>query len=113
MVKAKEMLAEVKESIINAYEVKTGLDRNKLSKMMDNETWMSSKKAVELGFADSVLYENKVEDILASDGFIFDKVTVTNTLLGKFPKRTQSKEIQKIDNGTSYEELSKRLNLIK
>ncbi len=33
MLKAKEMLAEVKESIINAYETKTGLDRNKISKM--------------------------------------------------------------------------------
>lgn len=36
MIKAKEMLSEVKESIINAYEVKTNLPRNKISKMMDN-----------------------------------------------------------------------------
>jgi ATP-dependent Clp protease protease subunit len=58
MVKAKEMLSEVKESIINAYEVKTNLPRKKISEMMDNETWMSSNKAVELGFADTILYDD-------------------------------------------------------
>ena len=50
------MLNEVKESILNAYVDKTVLSRNKLSKMMDDETWFNSKKAVELGFADKVLF---------------------------------------------------------
>ena len=109
MVKAKEMLSEVKESIINAYEVKTNLPRNKISKMMDNETWMSSNKAVELGFADKVLYEEQIENTLINNNFIFDRVTVINTLIHKFPK----KEEPLISNGTPYEELSKRLNLIK
>ena len=34
------MLGSVKDSIINAYEIKTGLSRTKLSHMMDAETWM-------------------------------------------------------------------------
>ncbi|WP_207670512.1 head maturation protease, ClpP-related [Haloimpatiens lingqiaonensis] len=109
MIKAKEMLSEVKESIINAYEVKTNLPRNKISKMMDNETWMSSNKAVELGFADKVLYEEQIENTLINNNFIFDRVTVINTLINKFPK----KEDPPLSNGTPYEELSKRLNLIK
>ena len=50
------MLNEVKESILNAYVDKTGLSRNKLSKMMDDETWFNAKKAVEFGFADKVLF---------------------------------------------------------
>lgn len=50
------MLNEVKESILNAYVDKTCLSRNKLSKMMDDETWFNAKKAVELGFADKVLF---------------------------------------------------------
>ena len=50
------MLNEVKESILNAYVDKTGLSKNKLSKMMDDETWFNAKKAVELGFADKVLF---------------------------------------------------------
>ena len=55
MQKAIEMLASVKESIINAYEIKTGLSRAKLSHLMDAETWMDATKAVELGFADEIL----------------------------------------------------------
>jgi ATP-dependent Clp protease protease subunit len=109
MVKAKEMLFEVKESIINAYEVKTNLPRNKISEMMDNETWMSSNKAVELGFADTILYGDHNENTQIDNNFIFDKVTVINTLIGKFPK----KEKTPMTTGTSFDELSKRLNLIK
>lgn len=55
MEKAIEMLASVKESIINAYEIKTGMSRAKISHLMDDETWMDANKAVELGFADDVL----------------------------------------------------------
>lgn len=51
MQKAIAMLDEVKESIINAYEIKTGLSRARLSHLMDAETWLSAHKAVELGFA--------------------------------------------------------------
>ena len=56
MQKAISMLNEVKESILNAYEAKTGLTRAKLSHMMDDETWFNAKKAVELGFADKILF---------------------------------------------------------
>lgn len=59
MEKAIDMLSEVKESIINAYEIKTGLPRKQLAKMMDETTWMNAKKAVELGFADGMLTDEK------------------------------------------------------
>jgi ATP-dependent Clp protease protease subunit len=58
MQKAIEMLDSVKESIINAYEIKTGLSRAKISHLMDDETWMDATKAVELGFADDILSRN-------------------------------------------------------
>ena len=58
MQKAAAMLDEVKDSIINAYELKTGLTRAKLSHLMDDETWMNAVKAVELGFADGILYRD-------------------------------------------------------
>ena len=104
-----DMLSEVKEGIINAYEKKTSLSRNKISKMMDSETWFSAQKAVELGFADKILYEENAEEV--SDGFIFDKVTVTNALMRKIPK---IKETQSIENtGTPHDQLLKRLDLLK
>lgn len=61
MQKAIDMLAEVKESIINAYVLKTGLSRPKLSHLMDAETWMDANKAVELGFADEIMARAKKE----------------------------------------------------
>ena len=72
MQKAIEMLEEVKESIINAYELKTNLSRAKISHLMDSETWMNANKAIELGFADDVLKDEKltVDEVFedATDG---------------------------------------------
>ena len=59
MEKAIEMLEGVKDSIINAYVLKTGLSRAKLSRLMDAETWMDATKAVELGFADDIITKDK------------------------------------------------------
>ncbi|HCW22830.1 MAG TPA: peptidase S14 [Lachnospiraceae bacterium] len=61
MEKAIAMLDEVKESIINAYATKTGLSRAKLSGLMESETWMNAKKAVELHFADAVMTRDDLE----------------------------------------------------
>ena len=56
MEKAITTLNEVKESIINAYAKKTGMTRSRISKLMENETWLNARKAVELGFADGILF---------------------------------------------------------
>ena len=61
MEKAIATLNEVKESIINAYAAKTGLSRNRISKLMSDETWINAKKAVELSFADEILFDEKPE----------------------------------------------------
>ena len=88
-------LAEIKESIINAYELKTGLSRAKISRLMDAETWMSAKKAVELGFADSVLYVDAQRPLTdTADGLIFSRAAVANSLLSKFG---QAKQTNKVD----------------
>ena len=96
-------LAEIKESIINAYELKTGLSRAKISRLMDAETWMNAKKAVELGFADSVLYADVQRPMTdTADGLIFSRAAVTNSLLSKFG---QGKQLNKVD----AESLKRRL----
>jgi len=87
-------LAEIKESIINAYEIKTGLSRAKISRLMDAETWMNAKKAVELGFADSVLYTDAQRPLTdTADGLIFSRAAVTNSLLSKFGQGTQNTNV--------------------
>ena len=87
-------LAEIKESIINAYELKTGLSRAKISRLMDAETWMNAKKAVELGFADSVLYADAQRPVTdMEDGLIFSRAAATNSLLSKFGQGTQNTNV--------------------
>lgn len=88
MQRAIQMLDEVKESIVNAYEIKTGLPRDEISRMMDAETWISANKAVKLGFADGLLtngdsrpVDGRAVDVLY--GFAFSPVAVTNSLLDK------------------------------
>ncbi len=106
------MLSEVKESIINAYEQKTSLSRAKISHMMDAESWFNAWKAVELGFADKVLYtteEHQSEP--PSAAYIFDRVTVTNALAKKLPLNQADKP--ETEPGTPLSFLEKRLSLIK
>ncbi|GIO39064.1 hypothetical protein J41TS12_39250 [Paenibacillus antibioticophila] len=57
MIKAAEVLNEVKEAILNVYQVRTKHPREKLSQMMDETTWMSAQKAVNERFADGILYQ--------------------------------------------------------
>ncbi len=71
MRKAIQLLDEVKESIINAYQIKTGLSRDELSKLMDGETWMNALKAKELGFCDEVLYTGDLDLPDNVSGFSF------------------------------------------
>ena len=109
MKKAMEMLSEVKESIINAYELKTGLPRKQLSNMMNAESWMNAKKALELGFADSILYDGDDEDDEDDEpeGMIFSRAAVTNSLLNKLKA-----QVPKPDNRVDASVLNKRLDLI-
>ena len=62
LAKAMRMLESVKESIINAYQAKTGLSRAKLSRLMDAETWMDARAAIDMGFADHYLTNKPIPD---------------------------------------------------
>ena len=81
-----KMLDEIKESIVNAYELKTGLPREKIAKMMSAETWMNARKAVELGFADKILYVGEATD--TGSGLIYSRMAVTNSLIDKIRRRS-------------------------
>ena len=130
MQKAIDMLAEVKESIINAYQLKTGLSRAKLSKLMEAETWMSAHKAVELGFADDIFGKKKDNDSEEGESeeepdednnkkentpdeeeqknassFLFSRKAVNASLMNKLTKKNET-------NGHSVDEIFDRLDTI-
>ena len=100
MKKAMELLDAVKESIINAYVRKTGQSRAKLSHLMDAETWMDANKAVELGFADDILFQKEEQgsegengdpgagrtENGTSDSVMFSRRAVKNALMNKLER---------------------------
>ena len=84
--------------------------------MMDAETWFNAKKAVELGFADKVLYEPDIQPMEPpSAAFLFDKMTVTNALMKKLPLEqvTKKAKLERSEDSTPISQLEKRLNLIR
>ncbi|WP_418615881.1 head maturation protease, ClpP-related [[Ruminococcus] torques] len=116
MQKAIDMLAGVKDSIINAYELKTGLSRTRLSHLMDAETWMDANKAIELGFADEIIKRNSAVDLeVPQISMLYSKTAVVNSLMDKIAEkcRIQQKNETENDNKVKADSLMSRLNLMK
>ncbi len=143
MEKAIEMLEGVKDSIINAYALKTGMSRAKLSRLMDAETWMDATKAVELGFADDIITKNafpekekpdedeeseedestEEDEKKTSNSVLFSRKTVNNALINKLEKHYKKPSVDVIkqaeipaetkSDGVSAKEIRDRLDVIK
>ena len=143
MEKAIEMLASVKDSIINAYEIKTGLSRAKLSHLMDAETWMDANKAVELGFADEILQrtaaavpvqpdeeddedededapgapaeEDEDDEEKSKASMLFSRKAVNTSLVNKLRHRmiADAAQTRPKPTGRKVDDLYERLNLMK
>lgn len=110
MQKVIEMLGEIKESIINAYELRTGLSRTKLSHLMDSESWFNAKKAVELGFADKILFDKQEEHGKDIESYSFSRNVAQQDLLVKMQAKL---EVQQPKKTIPINQLEKRLNLLK
>ena len=114
MQKAIAMLDEVKESIINAYEIKTGMSRAKLSHLMDAETWMDAHTAVDLGFADEIMTRPEVigAENHVTGPMLFSRAAVTNHLMDKLAAKCRI-EKKPTQPERSVDDLMERLNLMK
>ena len=107
MAKAIDILNEVKESIINAYEIKTGQSRAVLSHLMENETWMNAKKAIELHFADGILEDSKKESPV--EAYAFASKEFDMQLVNKIASKTR----KEVKTGRNISELKNKLTTIK
>ncbi len=96
--KTADVLDTVKESIMNAYQLKTGKSRAKISQLMDDETYMDARKAIKDGFADSMMYNNlpDAENVM---NFAFSRQMVLNCA-SESMKRLKAIEIPEEDNQT-------------
>ena len=116
MQRAIDMLSSVKDSIINAYELKTGLSRTKLAHLMDAETWMDAGKAVELGFADDIIKRNSgVDDMeMPQESMLYSKTAVVNSLMDKIAEKCKIQQKNETENSNKVkaDSLMSRLNLL-
>lgn len=126
MEKTIAILDEVKQSIINAYQIKTGLSRHKISELMSAETWMNAQKALELGFIDRIMRREDAEEgaaALATNSYDFStrnaQMRVLNMVMEKVHEDEQNEEKTDVDetpvpetNTVDTSEYYKRLNNI-
>ena len=113
MQKAIAMLDEVKESIVNAYEIKTGMSRAKISHLMDAETWMDANSAVEMGFADEILQRSVTDEVeIPTVSMVYSQAAVTNSLMDKIAAKCKI-ELKFEVTKTKADSLMDRLNLLK
>ena len=121
MRRASQLLDEVKESIINVYELKTWMSRTRLSRMMNDETWMNAVKAKELGFCDEILFTDDTpvaEDAqFFATGSCYARKAVMNCLLDKIraemPADESTSSSLETENRTPAANLMDRLARIK
>ena len=120
MEKAIALLDEVKESIINAYAEKSHLSRNKIARLMDEETWMNAEKALQLGFVDGILFSKKnpfVPEEKPEKTDPDEKKKESTASMLYTPSKTLDSFLQKISatasKGTPINQLDKRLELLK
>ena len=120
MEKAIELLEEVKESIINAYETKSHLSRNKIAKLMSDETWLNAKKAQEMALVDGILFaEKKMPVVPKEEEPDEEEKEDTLTAMTYSKSKNLSAFLSKVSasaefvTGTPIDQLEKRLALLK
>ena len=128
MEQAIAVLDEVKETIINAYTMKSGLSRNKIGALMSAETWMNARKCLDMGFVDEILYQDNAvpatedepeedEPVEKEDSKPADKAALTTSGVLFSRKALEDSFIAKVTDMrpkdmVAIENLDKRLSLL-
>lgn len=118
MASASKMLNSVNRGIANAYMNKTGKSEQEILDMMNKESWMSAQDAVDLGFADSKMFDESATRLVANTGHMIPKNAIdkVSAMMNKTPEinidveQIANKVIEKLEE---KEELSKPQNKVK
>jgi ATP-dependent Clp protease protease subunit len=100
MDKNSEVLKNANDSIANAYRIKTGLSREDILAKMDTETWLNAEQAVELGFADEVMFDTVEQPrLIANHGSgMLPKNVIDKAKATLEPPKNENKSIEDIVN---------------
>ena len=106
MRKTADLLDKIKQELINIYANKTQLSEETISSMMDEETWLTSQEAKEMGFIDTI-----TEPIKVAASFDFSKFTNVDSkevnnrlqLINNIKKTKMTEELKSWFNGVKEE----------
>lgn len=73
-------LDQMDKSFVDLYSKRTGKSPEDIYQMMTDTTWMNAKTAVENGFADEVMFENKEPALVNADGSLSIKPEMINKI---------------------------------
>lgn len=73
-------LDQMDKSFVDLYAKRTGKSPEEIYQMMVDTTWMNAKTAVENGFADEVMFENKEPALVNADGSLSVKPEMINKI---------------------------------
>ena len=91
-------LDQMDKSFVDLYSKRTGKSPEDIYQMMANTTWMNAKTAVENGFADEVMFENKEPALVNADGSLSVKPEMINKIKNLLHRDT---EVSKKTNDVS------------
>lgn len=74
LIKLQEINEEVKQSIIESYRTKYNKTPEELNDLMNNESWMTGRKALELGYVDELLFD-EVSSIMNGNIVFVNNIT--------------------------------------
>lgn len=104
--KSIEILEKVKDSIILAYQAKTGLDKEELSALMDEETWMTGQEAFDRGFIDEL-----VDNVQVAASIKDESIFVNGIQFGFSEFKNKENLLNKFDFKENIEPQNKELHL--
>ena len=81
MRKKADVLEKYKNSITETYLQKVNIDKEKLSELMDNESWLSAEEALKYGFIDEIIENTDiqvVENKVISNNMVFNMAEFKN-----------------------------------
>ena len=85
------------QAVVNAYEAKTGIDRETILSMMQQETWMDAQEAVDKGFADKIMFVDEKQPQLVNATHAMPSREAINRFMSILAKDRQSKPVAQLE----------------
>lgn len=105
-----DTLDKAKEAILESYIAKTGQDKEILSKLMDDETWLNAEEALKYGFIDEIVNEEiekeQIENKLIMNGLVFNMSRFNNFNFNN--KKIENKNIKNKEENMTREEIKNK-----